>query len=273
MVLPEIKKARCSPLRWTFVLLAGPLTITPLGIWAPFLRLLYDHSEEWKNSSSRSPWATVAKLWISNHGPLMLTNYAALFCLTVLVVSSLRRLQPAFDLDAGYVLLGLAVVVFTAFQLPRLRPPSIHVVARNETMFGSEFREDVALGLSGEQYVLFRVTNVSNNVYSNCSAFFSLPKGIELYGHESIDQSRDFWKKYHVQRRNNAVAFYPNENYQSVAPFNQIYFLLKLEMAGELGKPNDTSPIEVRFSSESVWGTAMMTMPIAFPISSVHEKT
>lgn len=203
-----------------------------------------------------------------------------LFPLAVAVLFFGIRDQDNF---LNLLVVGLALVAFSAIEMPSLTKPKVFISVVEDCKDEKECKyketkkrkkecmhkvgrvckknEMHLEARTGEQrLILFRIANLSLHTLKNCTAIFTFPPTFELleYDDSSI-LDKDFQKKYLIQKRNNACLF-PASGI-SCPPGYCIIFPVLVKIKGKA--KDDCIGIEV--SSESTWGG----IPKEFPVKSV----
>jgi len=203
--------------------------------------------------------------------------YILRLCLSFFLPVSIAFISP-FVLDSNLILsllvMGLGLVAFSIIELPSLTEPHIFtsvIEGCQAKNFKCEYKEGksckarenrLEISIKEKRIIFFRLQNLSLHTLKNCTVWFTLPENFKI----SEIQARknvDFFKKYSIQKRNNAVKFSPTDNYLSVSPDDCLVFPIEAEVE----KPNDnwkSHRIEIQIASETTWGTYKYPFPIKY---------
>lgn len=186
----------------------------------------------------------------------------------------------SFNLDSNLILsllvMGLGLVAFSIVELPSLTKPHVFTSVleeckaknfrckyeENKFCKARENRLEIAIG---ERIIFFRLQNLSLHTLKNCTVWFTFPKNFKISEIQTW-KNVDFFKKYSVQKCNNAAKFSPTDNYLSISPND----CLVLPIEVDVEKPDDdwkNHTIGIQIASETTWGTTDYDPP--FPIKYV----
>lgn len=190
-----------------------------------------------KNQLMNSVWRNLDKVLMLSYLWLL---FLPLFITWQVIGSGLPRLEA--------LVAGLVLVVFVAFQLPRLIKPYVVVLMLETTSQGYKDNGSTTVQVKKGKpnLIFFRLTNTGTSFYKDLQCWVILYEGFMPLDDNTLYNDIDFRKDFEIQRQNRTAKFAA----QNVAPTNHLVFPLWFDTPKKIGK----YIVDICVASESTWG-------------------
>ena len=242
-----------SQLPWLLLLLAA----VPLQRIVVVIRKKVWESSMYKGGNQ---WIKPSARYLNdNWGAILLVEILSFLVGVVILISFVFGADKLLE---GFIF-GMALVLFLAFQFPRLLKPAVYIALLSCDKEGyyidigelEKPTNEIELTAGENHFFMIHIVNLGINAYENCGVWASFEKPLKpIVGPELLEEYKrlhlDFTKRPQYQRQNNALWYMPTGKF-GFGPANVLLLRAFVQTPEEVRKYH----LDIEVSSSTRWAS------------------